>query len=201
MPLDLKLTKYTTAAPAIASYTFSELISGLGFIKFYLLTASSTSGTDYIMSEDTRFSSVIETTTSATEKTLTFLSSEFNIPRTVSGVAHINVGWKTVGASGAYISATLSKFDGTTTTPISSTIQSSNLAVTNTGIISLELPCTETFISQGEQLKIVVLFNAPSSSTLYSGHDPMNRDGTHLIPSSDNSITSSNINVPFKIDL
>ena len=64
------------------------------------------------------------------------------------------------------------------------------------------MPCTETIIKKGEQLRLeIIVYVTGAAEWIEWGHDPKNRDGTILTPSSEDTITSSRINVPFKIDL
>ncbi len=198
---------------AIASYSFSELVSGLGFIKFYLAATEGDSGASYILTEqqiysfwgDTRYVETALTTNSTS--TNTFLSSVFNLPRVVNGVAILTIGFdydtSSPGSAGS-ITATLSKFDGTTTTPLATAVSQTISMAARNGTWTFRLPLTQTIIKKGEQLKLVIFVDHNGGTDRFTayGHDPQNRDGAKITPSTNaNSITSSNLLIPFKINL
>ncbi len=202
MPLDPKLQKFTTISPVIASFSFSEVTSGLGFIKYFLMQTEDSGGVDYALNEEARHSSVIQLSANGTATVTTdFFSSAFNAARTAKGTANINIGYRTDVTAGdtCAVSVQITKFDGSTTTNISSAITLTLVAVAE-GVLSYEIPITETIIKIGEQLKVIVILTQAGAGHQTSiGVDPQNRDGAFIIPSSNDSITSSNINIPFLI--
>ena len=209
MPLDPKLTKYTTASPSIASFTFSELVSGLGFIKFFLAGTNDDTGTNYILTEQQIYSThdstrLIETVVNTdTTSTNTFLSSTFNLQRTASGTAILTIGFDFVVSVEGSITATLSKFDGTDTINLATAVVKTLQVSSRNGTWTFSMPLTETLFKVGDQLKLTILIDHNSAGGNFTayGHDPQNRDGVNVTPSTNaNSITSSNLLIPFKID-
>lgn len=187
----------------IASFNYNDIASGAGFVSFYPTITKDNSGTQYLLTNDTSiYSTVIETTriTDGTT-TLNFDTSPFNLPRTISGTAIANIGVEVSNTnSGEGYSIQIQRWDGSSATNISSEITTINSADAGVGTVaSNQIPCTQTLIKKGEQLRIVlkVIVISPGTSTI--GHDPRNRDGTILTPTTDNSITSSVIKIPFKI--
>ena len=67
MPLDPKLTKFTTAQQqVIASFTTSEFAEGTGIVKFFGYVFEDSTGKKYKMSQTPFFSREIEQALSAT---------------------------------------------------------------------------------------------------------------------------------------
>ena len=187
---------------AIASFTYTEISSGLGFIKYFLMETEDSGGVDYALNEDVRYSSAIELAVNGVEtKETNFFSSAFNAARTAKGTANINIGFDTTVTAGptCIVSVQITKFDGTTTTNISSAITLTLTAI-DEGVLSFEIPITQTRIKIGEQLKLIVILTQNGAGKQTSiGIDPQNRDGPAITPSNGVSITSSNINIPFLI--
>ena len=195
---------------AIASFTSTELGSGLGFVKFFLAGVGDDSGNSFILTEQQIFSHhdtirLIETVVSTdTKSTNDFLSSTFNLPRLASGTAILTIGFDfVVGVEGS-VTATLAKFDGSTTTNLATAVVQVTGVSSRNGTWTFRFPMTDTLIKVGEQVKLTVLIDHNSAGgdfTAY-GHDPQNRDGLNVTPSTNaNSITSSNLLIPFRIDL
>jgi len=204
MPLAQDLTKFTTAAQSIASFDFDSLATGINYKTFYTLITQDVA-TQYSLQDNTiNYSYIRDTTQSGNgTKTLTFDSSGFNIPRTVKGTAFISIGTeRNTGAGDNTFTARLYKYDGSSATPISSTSTLTFGAVTDQKVISFEMPCTETLIAEGEQLRLVLTVTVASGAGTFAsiGHDPANLDGGRIIPSTNDTITSTRINVPFKIE-
>ena len=103
MALDPKLNKFTTASQAIASYNFTDIESGLGYVDYYSMTTDLTSGVEYILSDRIEYSTLISTKrTGAGTSTLTFDSSVFNKPKTAKGSSHTPTGRRISSRSGSY---------------------------------------------------------------------------------------------------
>jgi hypothetical protein len=207
MPLN-QSSIFPPSREVLTNYNYIELADGLGYTTFYLLATKDNTATDYVLvSNSLTYSgdTVRESQqTGAATLTRTFLTSEFNKPRTVKGTAYASLGayWN-LGVDTETFSIRLYKYDGTTTTPISSEFE---LDVTGSGstVISFSLPCTQTIIKKGEQLKIVIEMEiGGGGTTMAFGHDPKNLDGAFILPSSSvtPTITSSRINIPFKIEV
>ena len=185
---------FTTAPGAIASFSFEEIASGEKFVTFYpFLTNDNASGVEASLTTtpSTTYTMQVETTSSGI--TRNFDSPPFNFARTAKGTAFANIG---VQGDGATFTVQLQKWNGSSATNI--TAAHAVGAGAPAKIVSFKMPVTtETLIPVGEQLRFVV---AISVTTGTIGHSPNNRDGTILTPSSEDTITSTRINVPFRID-
>ena len=191
---------FTTAAQSIASYDSTELASGLGFSKFWLLGQKDNAAeqTSLVDSNATRgFPG--ETRAASGANVFNFDSSPFNIPRTIKGVAYLNIGYHAVGGVSGSITAKLQKWNGTSGTDITAE-KVITVAVGVELLLAFNMPCTQTLIPAGEQLRLVVTVVA-SGNFIYIGSDPANDDATFITPSTSRTMTASNINIPFKIDL
>lgn len=197
MPLDKDLTEFSTASQSIVSFDFQDIASGQLFKTFWILnTEDNASAQEYTLIDDSSLASSI---VDGSEGTFNCDTGIFNVPRTVKGVAYVNIGVSIGSASSGSISCKLQKWDGSSATDITSAIVES-ISSDEDRVISMRMPCTETLIPEGEQIRLVVVITE-SSGNVFWGHDPTGRDGVNVIPSSQGSnITSSNIKIPFKFD-
>lgn len=198
--------QFTQASPAIASYDFEDISNKIGFTTFYLATTGDavTPIIYHLVTESGQYSFVRETKqTNPGTTTKTFNSAVFNAPRTILGTAFTNIGTDFSLSTSGYITAQIQKWDGTTATNITSEIQKNYGASTGQQIIALELPCTQTYIKKGEQLRIIVKINVTGGAGVHVafGHDPMNQDATNIIPSTQDVITSARFYIPFRIEI
>lgn len=191
---------FTTASPALATFSFTEQLTGLSFVTFYLTRTSDDSGDSEILTSYQPYSSIIDYKKNAPgTQTFNFDTSTFDFAVTASGTAICNIGYKNVSGAGSAesIAVTLLKYDGSSETAMSSTFTESPSS-SSEGIMAFELPLTETNIKAGEQIRLKVALTADGTANSMSiGHDPQNRDGLELTPSSAGSITSSRIYIPF----
>jgi len=201
MPLDPDLTEFTTASPVIATFSYENIESGVGYNTYYCLVTEDAS-VKYSLQPNTLVYSTDDkretTQTGVGTTTLTFDTSVFNITRTVRGTAYMSLGGQHTVAAGDF-KAQLFKWDGSSATAISSEIVISFTAGVVTSIFSFEMPCTETILQEGDQLRLVLKMVVGSGTGMSIGHDPKNLDGTVITPSTTDTITSTRINIPFKI--
>lgn len=200
------LRRYRNIAnPVVASFDGQELATGLGIAVYYGATTTDSSGTNYILSDFLIYSSSIETrrTTGPATTTMNFDTSAFNVPRTVRGTARVTFGVEVSTTS--HWTVTLQKWDGITATNISSAVVSADLIGTNTeSIVTMDLPLTLTRIKKGEKLRLAVdmYLSANDVNGTTMGHDPINRDGTEIIPSVNPSLARTQLTLycPFVIE-
>lgn len=192
---------------AIASYNFTDIADGTGFVTYYGWATEDSTGKDYVLVTDSNLrSDDIEQQVTLTngaafvkEFDLDFDTSSLNLPRTLVGVAHFNtpIELSAVGES-AYVIAKLRKWDGTTETDIASVQSETYLdgagGVEKTLAFSLTVPLTH--FKKGETIRITLEYWAKGVGEFGIGQDPANRDGTLM---TDN--TQIKINLPFKLDL
>ena len=203
---------------AVASYDYYDIAEGTGMKMFYLVSVHG----DYILTENPIYAETVEYNTGESELTTDFTKimdvdydlSSFNFPKTVKGTAVCSFsffGFKSgTAVTTTKITVRVRKWDGVTETEIGNAT-TGDLLSTAAKIYkttSLIIPLTETNFKIGDILRVTVEGwgkEAAADSTLEIGigQDPMNRDATRLIPSTDDpvSTTVTKIWIPFKIDL
>ena len=188
---------FSTASPVIATFSFSDIADGIGFVSFFMMESyDDSAGNTQELTTLPLYSNRIDAVRTGGTTNLDFDSSPFNRTRTVKGTAKFNIGFKaTASASNDTIQVRLKKWDGSTETNI--TAQHTVTVITTEGVLAISMPCTETVIRVGEQLRVELIVIVSSGSIAW-GQDPQNRDGGTITPSVQDSITSSRINVPFK---
>lgn len=216
--------KYYRPDPILINYTWTDVADGTGVISFkgYVTETSGALtyhlGTaDYYSDED-----YIEAVYTTSSQTFTkagdddFDLTSFNNPRTIKGTAIVNfTGWVSVSRDGlsngyAYFILKVRKWDGTTETEIANvtteTIETNLLAGINE-VFCVPITLSETSFKKGETLRLTIetwLRNDTGSGDSTAGgygHDPQNRDGTYISPSTDDpaSITKLDFNCPFEV--
>lgn len=215
MPINFPLP----AENAVASYSYTDLAEGTGVTMFYLLATNG----DNILSQNQIYSDVIELNSGSHALTNTFVKNQdvdydltaFNAPRTVKGTAYMNFTYHIYKSGSqivtAYWTIKVRKWDGVTETEIgNASTPEINSSVTGEAydLTALAIPLTQTHFAIGDVLRVTVEgydkeAAADSTNNLIIGQDPMNRDGTYIIPSTDDpvSITQTKIWIPFKLNL
>ena len=196
MPLPPNLTKFTTTSPVLASFSFSEFASGLGFVNFFFCGTTDSVGAGYILTERALLARPVLVLTT-TGMDVDFDLSPFNRSIRLKGTASINLTTNFNVPGGTHnwnYVITIRKWDGTTETDIAtvttdtvSVSASSNGEVTQ--LTQLEIP--ETNFSTGDILRVNI--DAVSTGGPFNLHiDPADRGGINA---------NSLINIPFLIDL
>jgi len=201
---------------AVASFNWEDIAEGTGIIVFYAFATDSDSGLEYhLTNQPTIYSSKIEsaTTSGNTESLdLDFDLSQFNSPRIVEGTALISFTMTGTAGVGTTCETTatvyIRKWDGTTETNLVSDTSPLLVAVNNTvkELVTMPLTVPRTQFAKGDTLRLTFVLTTVKSAGGNSiqgafGHDPRNRDGTIIIPSTDDpdTITSLILNMPFDI--
>ena len=200
----LKTTFPTPTETAIASFSFTDIESGLGFVDFYTAVTNLLAGAEEIITDDaTTYSGKISTNrTGAGTTSFTFDSSVFNLPRTVKGIAIFTCG--VGGANTAALTAVtakLQKWDGTSATDLSSVITSATFTATSAipdKMLLLQLPLTQTRIKKGESLRLLVTFVMANGISMDIGHDPRGRAGGNI---GTDAVTEMKVSIPFDLDI
>lgn len=209
---------------SIASYNWIDIGEGTGIVKFYGFALEDSTGLSYGLSTNPFYSAKIETYSNTTASTsyakmfdLDFDLSAFNLPKIIEGTATINYfHYHNAGSSGSAGGTSkfvfqIRKWDGASEIDIIS-VTGPEVASSGTNNIERELECVEvaipkTHFKKGETLRISVECwlkkTGDGSGYVYFGHDPQNRDGTYIKPSSDDptSISKLEIFIPFNLDL
>lgn len=207
---------------AIASYNYTDLDSGTGYVVYYGLK-----GTDgYLTSKSSVYSNVIISEAHAdgnvawTKELDIDFDIYFNYPKTIKGLLFATftqcLDVNTAGKVGqVYTIVKVRKWDGTTETEIANN-QSDTYSRTGTGawVASSKTECVEVEIPQthfkrGEYLRLTfevwVINDAATDAYVGLAHDPRDRDEdstevTHtLLENGDTSVLE--VHVPFRIDL
>ncbi len=218
MPLPPKLTKFTTASPSIATYSWETLASGTGYIRFYPARTTLTGAVlGEFLSEQIVYSNpIINTGVPSTQDTFTKdedidFDIVINSTRTVRGFAIVNVPFgvrhQITGSTDVYIIVKIRHFDGSTETDLGSA-QGNPLSANNTGasynarIECFAIDLSERIFKSGDILRVTIelwsKWNINSTGRgYYFGHDPKNRDGgITTIPA--NVDSNAIIDIPFK---
>ena len=196
------------------NYSYSEVASNTGMVEYNLLNEEDSVGKDYIISRDSLRSKDIEYSNASTSTQTTdhdYDLTIFQSNTTIRGTALItgsfggNMGVGTT--ADAKIKVYVRKWDGSTETEIgnNTTHTLSCLAAVKTQTsFTLAIDLTETKFKKGDNLRITIeasltITAGSNSSELFYGHDPVNRDGTYLIPSSDTTTTQLKAYIPYKL--
>ena len=224
MPIPIVYRKSSEAA--VASFDYTDIAEGTGVTMFngFVTEASGAVLGYHLLKSETIYSSKIETEsssyTSGSDYTsrinLSFDLPAFNLPKTLKGNANVLFTlWNKCVAAGtstdAYVKVTIQKWDGTTPTDIvqamSPATNAAGAGVTVKKIMNIPLAIPMTSFKKGEilRLNLNVFAKVPASTEgqVCIGHDPLNRDGTNIVPSTDDpdTITKLLFYCPFVIDL
>lgn len=208
----------TGGGPALANYDYTDIASGLGYIKFYLAANSISGGTiAYMLTDNTFYSDPGPYTTisiaAGEDQTIdAYATTAFNSPRTIKGLALANVnfgatqGSTTGSPSILRVKCILEKEDAAAadTTIIEAISDDVTLSVNANSYVyattSIPLQCPQTLIKKGEKVKLKITFivstYAGSAITVRLFNDPVGRDADS---GSSNDYTDSAVHIPFKI--
>jgi len=216
---------------AVASYSWTDIASGLGYVTFYGFKSVDDTTGHYILSKNPSYSDEVATLgTSVDSRTYTevldldFDTSEFKLPQTIEGAGYVQIALSTNGADtktiNYYAIAKLRKWDGVTETEISSgqSREMELIQTTNYGWdgensnIYLDIP--KTVFKKGEILRLSIFVY--SKSTQFNAqqalaHSPNNQEdatkgadpkGPVNLTGFDNyNYSKLKIDLPFKINL
>ena len=213
--VEIRKTYPAVPPSALATFNFSEVISGTGFQTFYGFNSELTGGLDYHLGESIGFSeatgrsaqAVAGGPTTATID-LDFDTSTFNSPRILEGVGIVSLGWGLIsnssGGGNANVVVTIKKNDSTIVSATSATVSfSGGNTKTQIEVMPLTVPLTRFEIGDTLRLTVLVTLNITGGSgtvDLMFGHDPKDRDFAVLTPSSNaNETTQIIFKAPFKI--
>jgi len=212
--------KYRKSPELIATYDWTDVASGLGFVDVKGYVTDDYSGVkNYHLGTSDLYSSNVESLSESSvlnvyvqKVDVDFDASPFQFPRTIKGTGTINfcAGIRKGSGTGAdywgYYDIKLKKWDGTTETEIAAAsgaiVENSSTGDKET-IQCVPLTIPETRFEAGETLRLTMQGYVKSDGTdavsSVLGHDPQNRDGTYIVPTSDKLMTKFNFHCPFKI--
>lgn len=218
MPLARDFTKFTTASPSVASFSFQELLTGLGYTVFYLTSSIDDSADDPVSNYDlttiqddpgnASFTSFPTThpRMSVISSERVFTSTVFNSTLSVKGNVFLNFTLThsdSATGSGSTITVTLYKNSTSigTATLVGSTTNSSRT-------YSARITISDSVVfSQGDELKVGIGTDARG----WIHHDPNNNDtpsfstggaglGTVPAVTASNNHTYAKLLIPFEVE-
>ena len=178
---------------AIASYNYTDIASGTGFVSYYGAAVATDGGTSYILTTNPIHSS---TATETNPTTIDGFSITFNKPQNIKGtlITDIPVIFSGLGNT-LYCTITVYK----NSTQIGTAISDTRTGAASYSYKSFAVPITisQTHFKKGDTLKIKLVFTK-SGGSFYLGYDPQNRTTGETLS---NECTIMRYYVPFVIDL
>lgn len=198
----------------VASFSFTDIIQGNGIGTYYLFEAATDSGTTYGAAQDLKRSKDEEYTATvgagSSTASVDYDAGEFIKNMTIEGTAYAQGSFGATLTSGSgtlgdvSIRVVINKWDGASETQIATETSQAISSGTKTDFL-IPITVPKTTFKAGDTLRltmeIVKVGGTGGVWAVYYGNDPLNRDGTYLTPSSDNTTTQTKITIPFKIDL
>lgn len=200
-------------SPNIASYNWTDIANGVGQAKFYMCDGINASGATYLLTSNVFYANTIETSTTTSSGTFTdilnktYSAAAFTQPRDCEGTAYfhgcVNFNPDVGDDVGAYyLIITLYK----NTTSIGTVTTATQTSAAGTSLPTefiVPITITRTHFAIGDVFKCLVncyvkkVSGSGAALEFGIGHDPQNRDGTYLTPSSNtNHFTTMEINLP-----
>lgn len=210
--------KYNNPGNAIASYSYEEIASGLGYISFYAYNSTDSTSTKYGLITETSIKSYVKvssgTVAMSGDTNQKLLDIDWDItmddPRTLNGRCFIQIPFYAYVSSGnytQYLIVKLRKYSGTTETDLG-TVQSTNFnnvnnLTTATPPKMFVLDITNTPFKRGDILRLTLesYYNPGGGSgslTQYVGNDPNARADATVTGL---ETTQLKLDVPFRIDI
>ena len=193
---------FTTASPAIASYDYTDIESGLGFVNYYCMH---TSDNDYILIDRTDVGSgVIQHYVSNTGVLMeeTFAVT-INIAKTIKGIAYTQIPVSSENASHCTVISTV-KVNGNSIGTVTTTDAVIERA-SSTTLVNQKITLTETNLAAGDTLQFYVKISwaDPGSNFGYAAHDPLGGSFTSRIDGSSLAFrtTRMGVAIPFRLDI
>ena len=191
---------YTTTEPANATYAYTEIADGMGYVSFKGFNTGSSGAATYDLTQSTLYSNNVETSGAAL---WTFNTSQFKLPRIMEGTAIVRFSVASYHAMGgiSYWYAELQHISGVTATSLGFGFGEAFTVGAGTTIphnYTLPITIPLTNLKEGDSLRLII---TPGGATFYYlAHDPADRDGYVINPASTYP-TKLEVFVPFKIDV
>lgn len=205
--------KYQHRPDYLANYDFSDILSGIGYLRFYLSQTKDDSGTNYILIDRTIKTTEIVAGMGAigygdppATVTRDFDTAALTSPRVLEGECYCSLRGANdyVGdADEWYFTVTLYSYDGTTETSIASGTSETSSKRQETVVFNFTVP--KTLIKIGERIRAGVAMTGKSLGTGgyhgYVGTCPLSLNSEALGNETVVTDTDSYIDIPFKIFL
>lgn len=214
MPLDPDLTEFSTVSPVLVNYNYTDIDEGTGTKLYYVSTCYNvTSGTANILLTQQIFAKDIEFSIENVnvEGDAAIFADEdydltpFNIVKTLFGNAYLTITHSNKrhslvsGFNTGYSKFIIKKVSG----GVPTIIGSAQVDGDGSGNVILEkqtiqIPLTKTHFKRGDILRLTIEAWGTATDTspdherfAFWGTDPGNRDGTKIVPSTDDPVTST----------
>jgi hypothetical protein len=213
-PLMEKKSFIKEGEPTLASYDWTDVADGTGYIEFDgFAVTDSVATTRHLSSRPLGSNGTsIQFSTSGTY-TYDFDLTAFNTPRYVQGTALIRYSRRgqnlSTGQHTVQETITIQHYDGTTATSLGSVSSPSQNPLSNAGFTRTELlrvALTPKQFKRGDILRVhlSIAFSTTTNTRYAFAHDPLNADIS--IADTDNIIAANNptqfkIQIPFRIDI
>jgi len=207
---------FSTVSPKLVNYSFLNTLEASGTLDFYAGSGINTTES-YILRTTTFPSNTIEINTSSPTLTQDFVLKkevnydlEFKTGQVVNGVGLVTLGWGISGNASAVIYGQMivdlirvrdaaETIIGTATSGI---LEKNGVGYTTTQS-TLFLSLTRTILKRGDSLRLSVKAYLKNNTGTFGasivfGQDPENRDGTIIIPSTDDTRTKLIASVVFE---
>jgi hypothetical protein len=208
---------------AVASYDYTEIASGLGYVEFTCATSSPAGTLTYHLTDKafevgyTNPSSVVNYErafnilypTTGRNVTLDFVSSPFSLARTLKGKCFIQFTITNSAGSTGTLTPTISLLvNSTVVGTTTGAVSSPDPSVIKTYCVSFDL--TQTVVKKGDTLTLRINATTASDVNYYLYHDPLNRShagytplGKSAVPTIDATQNQTKLTalIPFRIDL
>ena len=223
MSLDPKLLKFSTASPNIISYSYTDIAEGTGIQKFYGFQYTDSVATKYGLGDSDTYGGDIDVSvaTGASETYHKVIDYDFdllafNIPQTLNGTAEVVVASFVSGIVNQgvykYIVARIRKYSGAIESEVANATSATNYVggnLTGKYVQTIRIPIDREHYKRGDILRLTIeVWVKTADDTRGEGSvgiafDPENRDGTYIIPSTDDprTITKLIFKCPFRLDL
>lgn len=162
---DPDLNEFSTSSQVVATYTFTDLLSGIGTQVFYGTIFQDSVATTLKLLTSVQASRGLSAQASlADNQTHVLNTNEFNRTSRVKGDATLICALRRTGADTNF-TAKISHVNGATAvvTDISSTITSTTSATADGYVWAFPLPLTTTRLNVGDQLRLTIVL--PDSGT------------------------------------
>ena len=189
---------------AIASFAFTDIATGLGFVAFLGIASEDSGGIDFHLITNALFAQPAGTRRSSQgTTTLDFDTAPFNLPRVAKGTAYFSAGMAVSANQDVRLLVQIKHVSNSTVTNITSEITSQTFSPSSTTsqMVFLELPITEQHYKKGDFIRITVKLNQINASgDTDLGHDPKNQTFNTIIPGTKDT-TVMTLLMPFVIDI
>lgn len=217
--------KYLSQENALVNYDYTDIAEGTGIIRFYGYSTTTSAATTYRLGNNLIYSSAVELVGSDVAGDSSWHSSfdvdfdlaPFNTPKDVLGTSYVSFcGRQAYGNPVLKMKydVNLYHYDGTTETLLATATTQTITSTTGDATQSRKIFAVPLSITTPKHFKIGEILRLNIIGYMYRtadsagefatlGLDPMNRDGTYIIPSTDTPPTTTQLiaDIAFRMDV